>query len=81
MSDETPRYPVVRFLVRHGKIFAIGLSLLAPLLGIYLALVFDNWIFLAGGAVAGGILYVILESYVEIVRIIADMLLAQNEYR
>lgn len=75
MDYQPPHYPVVNFLVKHGKAFAFSISALVPLLGLYLSLRIGDWIYLPIGVVAGGVLLVILKSYMELVHIIADMLL------
>ena len=70
-----PKYPVVDFLLRHGRGFAIAVALLPVMAGIYLAMSGWSWAIAAGGVMTGAILYVLAKSYVELVAIIADMLL------
>ena len=70
-----PKYPVIDFLLRHGHRFAIAVALLPALAGIYLAYAGWDWPVVVAGMLAGGILYVLAKSYVELVAIIADMLL------
>lgn len=70
-----PKYPVIDLLLRHGHWFAIAVALLPAAGGIYLAYAGWAWPFAVGGALAGGILYVLAKSYVELVALIADMLL------
>ena len=71
-----PDYPIVKFLVTQGDRFAIGIALL-PLVGAVLGFVFAglHWLVVPAGAAAAGLLFVFVKSYVELVRIIADMLL------
>ena len=70
-----PKYPVIDFLLRHGHPFAIAVALLPAIGGAGLACLGWGWPIAAGGVLAGGILYVLAKSYVELVAIIADMLL------
>jgi hypothetical protein len=70
-----PNYPVIHFLVRHGHLFAIAVALLPVAAGACLAISGGGWLYGAGGVAAGGVLYVLMKSYVEMVAIIADMLL------
>ena len=75
MESGLPRYPTVEFLVKYGQHFAIVLGALPVVLGIILAWFLQIWFLALCGAAAGGVLYVIARSYVELVQIIADMLL------
>ena len=70
-----PRYPFIDFLLRHGQAFAIVVTLLPVAGGCYLTYAGLGWIWAAGGAALGAVLYVIAKSYVELVSLIADMLL------
>lgn len=75
MESGLPHYPTVEFLVKYGQHFAVSLGALPVVLGVILAWFFQIWFLTLGGLVAGGVLYVIARSYVELVQIIADMLL------
>jgi hypothetical protein len=68
-------YPMLDFIGKHGGWFAVLLGAL-PLLGTVLLLVlgFSPW-WLAVGACASAIAYVLARSYVELVRVMIDMLL------
>ena len=70
-----PKYPFIDFLLRHGHVFAVAVTLLPVAAGLYLAYAGLGWIWAAGGVALGAVLYVIAKSYVELVAIIADMLL------
>jgi hypothetical protein len=74
-SAAVPKYPFINFLLRHGHGFATAVTLLPVAAGLYLAYAGLGWIWVAGGAVLGAVVYVIARSYVEIVALIADMLL------
>jgi hypothetical protein len=68
-------YPTIKFIVEHGNLLAIGIGLL-PLLGaVALVILGVHWFALIAGAVAAGVVFLLMKSYVELVRVIADMLL------
>ncbi|MFO1189733.1 MAG: hypothetical protein U1E97_09160 [Alphaproteobacteria bacterium] len=71
-----PDYPIVKFLVTHGDRFALGVALLPVAAAmLVLALGLAHWLILLAGLGAAALLFVFVKSYVELVRIIADMLL------
>jgi hypothetical protein len=68
-------YPTIKFIVERGNLLAIGIGLL-PLLGaVALVILGVHWFALIAGAVAAGVVFFLMKSYVELVRVIADMLL------
>jgi len=70
-----PTYPMVHALVRHGSHLALAVGLAAGAVGIYLAVTLGSIVFAVVGIGGGGVLYVLLKSYSELVAIIADMML------
>lgn len=70
-----PSYPVVNFLVRWGPILAVFLGL-APLLA-SLVLVWQgaSLLWLGAGIAGGAVLWLVVQSYVEVLRILADALM------
>ena len=71
------QYPTLNLIVRHGEALAAASGLL-PLLGAIAAFVLGtHWVVVVAGAVAGGFLYLLMRSYVELVRVMADMLIPQ----
>lgn len=69
------QYPTIRFIVERGGLLAIVIGLL-PLLGGIAALAAGmHWLLLVAGLVGSAVLYFLMKSYVELVRVIADMLL------
>lgn len=69
------QYPTLRLLERHGDWIAIAVAL-CPLL----ASVIATWLgaspwWMAGGAVASAFLYLAARSYIEMIRLMTDMLL------
>jgi hypothetical protein len=77
-SADAP-YPAVRLLRRHGAIIAVAFGVVPALGGLWAMLVWGGpgggigW--LVGGVAAGAAVGFLMRSYVELVRIIADMLL------
>lgn len=69
------QYPTIKLIVEKGDLIARIVSVL-PLLGaIALVLIGVHWIALVAGAATTAVLYLLMKSYVELVRVIADMLL------
>ena len=68
-------YPTIKFIVERGNLLAVAIGLLPLLGGIALLLLGVHWFALVGGAVAAAVVYFLMKSYVELVRVIADMLL------
>jgi hypothetical protein len=69
------QYPTIRFIVERGSALAIAIGVL-PLLGaVVLAAWGVHWLVLVAGLVASAVVYFLMRSYVELVRVIADMLL------
>ena len=75
VQTANPTYRTLHFLVRHGD-WVAALVGLAPVVAGILAWAMDYSIGYAAAGVAGGaFLYLIMRSYVELVRVIVDMLL------
>ena len=70
-----PDYPTLRLLEKHGGWLAIVVALAAFAAGIAATLVGASAWWLPAGAVGGGILYILARSYVEMIRLLSDMLL------
>lgn len=69
------QYPTIRLIVERGNALAIAIGLL-PLLGAIVLAAFGlHWLVLGAGVVAAAVVYLLMRSYVELVRVIADMLL------
>ena len=73
-SADAP-YPAVRLLRRHGNWIAIGFGIAPVLMGLWAMLALGGIGWLAGGIAAGAATGFLMRSYVDLVRIIADMLL------
>jgi hypothetical protein len=69
-------YPTIKRIVLHGDAIAMVIAAL-PLLGAVALfwLLSIHWLVLVVGAVVGVVLLFLMKSYVELVRILADMLL------
>jgi hypothetical protein len=75
VEDPNNQYRTLHFLVKHGDRVANGISLAVLLLGPIVWLL-SGWIWAVPVAIAAAaFLLLILRSYVEMVRVIVDMLL------
>lgn len=70
------QYPTIKFIVERGNLLAWSIAIL-PLLGAIalFGLLSWHWLVLAAGLVASAVVLLLMRSYVELVRVIADMLL------
>ncbi|HVA11792.1 MAG TPA: hypothetical protein VNF99_00950 [Stellaceae bacterium] len=68
-------YPTLRFLEKHGGWLAIAVALAAVAAGVVAALLGASAWWLLAGAVAGAALFLLACSYVELIRLMTDMLL------
>lgn len=69
------QYPTIKFIVERGNHLAAAIGALPLLGGVALLLLGVHWFALVAGTVAAGVVYFLMKSYVELVRVIADMLL------
>jgi hypothetical protein len=74
-EDSRQAYPAVNLFVRHGGIIAVLVALIAPAAALWLWAVGYNPLVLVAGVAAGALVFLLMRSYTELVRIIADMLL------
>lgn len=75
MDDPARTYPVLHLMVSHGHGLAIAVAITTLAFGIGLWLAGASIVFLIGGIVGGAFMYLLMKSYVELVRVIVDMLL------
>ena len=68
-------YPMLHFLMRWGKLAAACLAVVVLAAGLWAAISSGQWIWGIGGVVIAGVGYGLALSYVELVRVIVDMLL------
>ncbi len=68
-------YPAVRLLRRHGGSLSLAVGLLIFAAGTLATLSGHGAIWLFAGLAAGAIAAILLRSYVELLRILADLLL------
>ncbi len=71
MSD----YPMLRLIERYGGWLAVLLALFLPAAGVWALVLGWHWGWMLGGLGAGIVAFVLLRSYVELVRVMIDMLL------
>lgn len=68
-------YPTIKLIVERGNLLAIVIGLL-PLVGALVLAAFGiHWLVVIAGAVASAVVYFLMRSYVELVRVMADMLI------
>ncbi len=70
-----PKYATLDFLVRYGDWVAIIGAALPLIGGVAAWLAGLSALFVLGGVVAAAFAYLLMRSYVELVRVIVDMLL------
>jgi hypothetical protein len=75
MQTTDSTYRTLYFLVRHGDLVAIVIGLAPLLAGLWAYAAGLSIAFAIGGVFAATFLYLIMRSYVELVRVIVDMLL------
>jgi hypothetical protein len=68
-------YPTLRFLEKHGGWLAIALGLAVFLVGVIATLLGASLWWLLAGAAASALLFLLARSYIELIRLMTDMLL------
>jgi hypothetical protein len=68
-------YPMLHFLLRWGKPAAVGLAVLVAAAGIWGTISGGSWLCAPVGLIAAAVGYALALSYVELVKLIVDMLL------
>ena len=73
--DPYPQYRTLSFIVKYGDwlAWATVLGVLLPTLA--MALINQSVFWAIGGVAGGAFLFILMRSYVELVRVIVDMLL------
>ena len=71
---QEPSYPIVRVLLAKGDIFAIVCAVGPILIGLWLGY-FGAAIWLVPSLIVSALVWVLLRSYVEVLRIVCDALL------
>ncbi|WEK48827.1 MAG: hypothetical protein P0Y66_13610 [Candidatus Kaistia colombiensis] len=74
-STQPPSYPAIRFITNWGDALAILVAVSCMAVGIYLTWLGYAWPVGVAGVAAGLILWLVLRSYVEVLRILADTLM------
>ncbi|MEK7877729.1 MAG: hypothetical protein AAB325_16245 [Pseudomonadota bacterium] len=70
-----PTYGTLHFLVRHGDWVAVIVALAPVVAGVLAWATGLSLVYAVAGILGGVFLYLIMRSYVELVRVIVDMLL------
>lgn len=66
---------MIKLIVERGSLLAALIGVLPLLGGLLLLAMGMHWIWVPASAVAAVVVYFLMRSYVELVRVIADMLL------
>jgi hypothetical protein len=69
------QYPIIKLIVERGNLLAAAIGVLPLLGGLALLILGVHWFALVAGAVGSAVVYFLMRSYVELVRVMADMLL------
>ena len=70
-----PTYVALHFLARYGNLFALILAFIPLLAGIWAWMSGMHFALVIVGLATGALIYLIMRSYVELVRVIIDTLL------
>ena len=68
-------YPILDFLVRQGRRLAVILAITVFAAGMAAGWSQDSWLWGLAGAVAGVLVYGLVASYAELIRLVTDMLM------
>jgi hydrogenase/urease accessory protein HupE len=68
-------YPMLHFLMRWGKLAAACLAAAVLVIGLWAAISSGQWLWAVAGVAVAVVGYGLALSYVELVRVIVDMLL------
>jgi hypothetical protein len=71
------KYPVLALIVGYGTPIAVALAVVVAILVLWIGFPLIGWASAVLAIVAGGVLLLVALSYVELVRLITEMLLPQ----
>lgn len=77
IDDGAPKYPMLKFVVRHGSLASIGLAALVLCVAVAAAIEMESVSVALVGVALAGLAYVLSRVLVELVGLITDMLLPQ----
>ena len=75
MKHPEPTFPALHFLINYGNAIALLLALGIPTIGIWVGIIGRSPASIAGGVIVGAFTYLIMRSYVDLVRLVADAML------
>lgn len=73
--NQPPSYPAIRLLVEKGGLLAVIVALAPVCIGVWALLAGLAWPWMALAIAAGLLLWLVLRSYVEVLRILSDTLM------
>lgn len=77
MSDpnQPPSYPAIKLLAAKGDLLAILVALVPIFVGLWALAAGYPWPWMIAALVVAGVLWLILRSYVEVLRVLSDTLM------
>lgn len=75
MSDTPPTYPAIRAITAFGGFLSWALALAPVVAAIWALALGMSWLWLVPALILGGLLYLLVRSYVEVLRILSDTLM------
>ncbi|PLC53955.1 hypothetical protein CR155_11030 [Pollutimonas nitritireducens] len=75
MSLNIPRYPMLRFVARHGRNLMLAVAVMLAVVGLAIGWQAASVIFASAAVILSVVVFVIGRALVEMVELIADMLL------
>lgn len=74
-ADQPPSYPAIRFIAKWGDLLAIAVGAVPACLGLWALFTDSGWLWLFAGAGTGALIWLVVRSYVEVLRILSDTLM------
>ena len=73
--DGEPSYPTIKFLIRYGNVITWTVAALPALVAVLAAAGGAPWWLVPAGLLVGGFLLVMMRSYIELMRVVAETLI------
>lgn len=75
LSNRPPSYPAIKFLASKGDLLAILVALAPICVGVWALATGYGWPWMIAALVVAAVLWLILRSYVEVLRVLSDTLM------
>ncbi len=73
--NQPPTFPAIRLIAAGGDVIAALVGLVPVLAAIWAVAAGFSWLVVPAGLLAGALLWLVLRSYVEVLRILSDTLM------